>query len=323
MKDIWAGQRKLGKNAENERSLSSVLPVTVKGSGLTRAWASAALICAATASFAQDSDTTVVPVDLRSMRPIVEAYVNGEGPFKFVVDTGASGTMVTAALAKALKLPQIGTVLVSAPNSPNRIRAPQHRIRKLVVGDITFFRHSATAILDLDFAKRLGADGILSAADFSGYLVTFDYRRRQMLLTPGKLPEPDGEKVLNFTKREMIPGVYLQVAGERVFCHLDSGSPFYIALPGRMLTTLEFEQSPKIIGEAGSITGTFDVYQAKIVGNISFGKYSLSDPTVQVMDKMPYGNLGYRFFREYVVTFDFKQSRVKLEHWREVVDEGR
>ena len=322
MKDIWADRRKWGENTENERSLCSVLNVTVKGCGLTRALASAGLICAAAACFAQDSDTTVVPVDLRSQRPIVEAYINGKGPFKFVVDTGASGTMVTAALAKALKLPQIGTVLVSAPNNPNPIRAPQHRIRKLVVGDITFFRQSATAILDRDFAKRLGADGILSAADFRGFLVTFDYRRRQMLLTPGKLPEADGENVLNFTRRELIPGVYLKVAGERVFCHLDSGSPFYIALPGRMLSTLDFAQSPKVIGEAGSITGTFTVYQAKMTGEISFGKYSLTEPTVQVMDKMPYGNLGYRFFREYLITFDFRQSRVKLQFWREAVEEG-
>ena len=322
MKTTWADRRKFGKNIENERSLYSVLDMTVKGNGLARALASAALVYAAVPCFAQGSDTTVVPFDLRTMRPIVEAYINGKGPYKFVVDTGASGTMVTAALAKALKLPQIGTVLVSAPNNPNPIRAPQHRIRKFVVGDITFFRQSATAILDEDFARRLGADGILSAADFRGYLVTFDYRKRQMLLTPGKLPEPDGENVLDFTRRELIPGVYLQVAGERVFCHLDSGSPFYIALPGRMLQTLDFEQAPKLIGEAGSITGTFAVYQAKISGDISFGKYLLSNPTVQVMDKMPYGNLGYRFFRDYLITFDFRQSRVRLQHWREAVEEG-
>ncbi|MCH8978835.1 MAG: clan AA aspartic protease, partial [Armatimonadetes bacterium] len=279
------------------------------------------LVCAALPCFAQGSETTVVPIDLRTMRPIVEAYVNGEGPFKFVVDTGASGTMVSAELAKRLKLPKNGSVLVSAPNSPNMIRAPQHRIRRLVVGDITFFRLNATAILDEEFARGLGADGILSAADFRGYLVTFDYRRRRMLLTPGELPEPDGESVLSYTLREQIPGLYLQVAGERVFCHLDSGSPFYIALPGRMLTTLEYERRPQMIGQAGSITGTFSVYEGKLAGDITFGKYKLSKPNVQVMDKMPYGNLGYRFFREYLITFDFSQSRVKLQHWREVLED--
>ena len=255
------------------------------------------------------------------MRPVVEAYINGEGPFKFVVDTGASGSMVSADLAKKLGLPQAGSVLVSAPNNPNPIRAPQHRIRRLVVGDITIFRLNATAILDQAFAESLGADGILSASDFRGYLVTFDYRQRQMLLTPGKLPEPDGESVLSYTKREQIPGLYLQVAGERVFCHLDSGSPFFIALPGRMLTTLEYERPPQMIGRAGSITGTFLVYQAKLSGEITFGKYSLTQPNVQLMDNMPYGNLGYRFFRDYLITFDFSQSRVRLRHWREALEE--
>jgi hypothetical protein len=256
------------------------------------------------------------------MRPIIEVFINGEGPFKFVLDTGASQAMVSFDLAKRLSLPQVGTVMVTAPNSAGSVRAPLHRLRELRIADLKFFGVKACAILDDNFQKMLQADGVLCAQDFRGYLVSLDYRQRQLVIEPGRLPEADGKTVFDYTLKHNIPGIELDVMGKSTFFHLDTGSPFYIALPGTMLTTIEYERKPQMVGTAGTIMGSFVVYYGQIAGDIKFGQHRIEKPNVEVMDKMPFGNLGYRFFRDYRVTFDYLAQRIKLEHWKDAAKTG-
>lgn len=275
----------------------------------------------ATISFAQKDDETYIPFDLRTMRPVLEVTINGKGPYKFVLDTGASQSMISFDLAQDLELPEIGRVSVSAPNSPNSIESPVFSIRELQVGEIKFFKLKAASILDREFMKILKADGILSAQDFRGFLVTLDYRKRRMVLKTGQLPEADEQTVFEYYKRNLIPGLMLDVDGKKTFFHLDTGSPLSIALPGTLLTKLDYKQQPRMIGQAGTVTGTFLIYWAQMAGDIKIGKYTIEKPGVQIMGDMPYGNLGYRFFRDYLITFDYFGNKVRLVHWKEALDE--
>ena len=272
-------------------------------------------------SFAQDDDKSYIPFDLRTMRPVLEVMINGEGPFKFVLDTGASQSMISFDLAKKLKLPESGTSAVTAPNSGRVIQSPRFMIRELKVGDVKFFRLNAVSIMDGDWLRSISADGILSAQDFTGFLVTLDYRQRRLVLEPGRLPEADKLTVFDYLKRNLIPGLMLDVDGKETFFHLDTGSPLYIALPSSMLESADYLQPPRMIGQAETVTGTFLIYWGQLAGDIKFGKYTIERPGVQIMGQMPYGNLGYRFFRDYLVTFDYAGHRVRFKHWKEVLEE--
>ena len=293
---------------------------------LGRTLALTAAIVAAALARAQDpqkQDATTVPFDLRTTRPILDVFINGDGPFKFVLDTGASQTMVSADLAERLQLPNIGTVMLGAPNSDSAVRAPLHRIRELRVGELKFFGLKAVGLLDRSFTQTIHADGIISGEDFTGYLLTLDYRKRQLVIAPGRLPEADGQQVLDYQMKFGIPGIEFDVMGKKTFFHLDSGSPFFIALPGSMLTTLEYERKPQLAASAGTVAGNFLVYSGRLAGDVKFGKYVLNKPEVEILDKMPYGNLGYRFFRDYLVTFDYNAMRVKLTFWRDALEKSR
>src|ERR1700688_2388512 len=48
---------------------------------------------------------TVVPMELFGGRPVVSVRVNGKGPFRFALDTGVTGTVVSKELAHELGLP--------------------------------------------------------------------------------------------------------------------------------------------------------------------------------------------------------------------------
>jgi hypothetical protein len=262
-------------------------------------------------------DSTTVPISIVGGRPVIEAYINGDGPFKFVLDTGATHTMVSKDLVDRLRLPESGSVLVGAPNSNQLLRAPQHRVRELRIGDLKFFGVKATAILDQNFRAQIRADGVVSAQDFRGYLVTLDYRQRQVVVEPGRLPEADGQTVFDCVEKFGLSAIELDVMGIKTLFHLDTGSPFYIALPGEMLTSLTYDRKPEMVGMASTIAGLFLLYVGKLGGDVKFGKFTIEKPTVEVMDQMPIGNLGYRFFRDYRVTFDYNADRVRLFHWQD------
>src|SRR5258708_6048524 len=76
---------------------------------------------------APDDDTTLLAVPTRLDRIgriVVPVMINGQGPFRFIVDTGASHSVVSPALAAKLGLtptPQTATLL-NAMTGPAQVR---------------------------------------------------------------------------------------------------------------------------------------------------------------------------------------------------------
>src|SRR5205814_272541 len=68
-----------------------------------------------------------VPLDVKSGRPVVDVLINGKGPYRFIVDTGASHSVIDSALAKELGLPVLGETHMGDPSNPYAIRAPRVR----------------------------------------------------------------------------------------------------------------------------------------------------------------------------------------------------
>src|SRR5216684_1361709 len=62
-----------------------------------------------------------IPMDLTNHVPVIEAKVNGKGPFRFAVDSGDGGMIqVTPALEEKLGLPVIGEAISGDPSGKNQ-----------------------------------------------------------------------------------------------------------------------------------------------------------------------------------------------------------
>ena len=59
-------------------------------------------------------------------RPGVPVMINGQGPFDFVIDTGADRTVVSQELAKRLNLPESGTAVLHS-----LLKAPLQQIESV------------------------------------------------------------------------------------------------------------------------------------------------------------------------------------------------
>src|SRR5258706_553297 len=84
------------------------------------------------------SGTATAPLDTRAGRPIVDVMINGKGPYRFFVDTGASHTVIDSSLTAELGLPVLGETHMGDPSNPFAIRADRVRIDELAVGDARF-----------------------------------------------------------------------------------------------------------------------------------------------------------------------------------------
>lgn len=101
-------------------------------------------------------------------RLAVPVSVNGQGPFHFVVDTGANRTAIAEDLAAELELPDAPPVIVHGVTSAQM--TPTARIHTLNIGGSRFRNLNAP----LFPRSRMGADGLLGVDVLGDFRLTLD-----------------------------------------------------------------------------------------------------------------------------------------------------
>jgi hypothetical protein len=254
-------------------------------------------------------------------RSLVEARVNGKGPYRFFFDTGASGPVISQKLAEELKLNVIGEVGVkSGGDAPDKkpIAAQLVRVDLLELGSAKL---SGVTIAAMDRARlmkdRDAPLGVLSPAMFPGYLVTLDYLEKEIRIRPGSLGAPDGKTVFAYLDGRTIPSVMATIGDQTIEAHLDSGSGRGLSLPTKVAESLTLDGKPVDTGKkARSVSGEFPVFEGKLKGKLSFGRFSFSDPTIDFSDVVRRANLGARILEQFIVTLDVKNRRFEIVEGR-------
>ncbi|MFL5298418.1 MAG: retropepsin-like aspartic protease [Phenylobacterium sp.] len=106
-------------------------------------------------------------------RMVVPAYINGRGPFGFVVDTGANRSVVASELVGLCGLPSAGRAEVHGIAGAEA--AELAAVRRLSVGEVSA---SNLALPTLPRA-RLGADGLLGVDILHGRRMLLDFARNR------------------------------------------------------------------------------------------------------------------------------------------------
>src|ERR1051326_8132692 len=130
-----------------------------------------------------------VPMDLSSGQPVVEVYLNGKGPFRMFLDTGAGSTVLDRSLADELALRHVGKTRMGDPANPEAIAADLVRIDSLRIGPASFEGIEA-ASWDRSGLRRDANPprGVIGFALFRELLLTLDYPGAQVRLAHGTLP---------------------------------------------------------------------------------------------------------------------------------------
>lgn len=159
-------------------------------------------------------------------RVVAPVRINGQGPFRFIVDTGANRSVVSQGLADRLGLTPNGSGQVHSVHGV--VTAPLVRVSSLNYGEVNV---RGTELPLLQGAVLAGEQGLLGVDGMEGLRLRLDFERRCIEITPsgaaGRLrgwASIPGR--LHFGHLVVVRG---SISGLRVNLLLDTGSDSSLA----------------------------------------------------------------------------------------------
>lgn len=111
-------------------------------------------------------------------RVIVPVKINGRGPFRFVVDTGANHSTISPGLVQTLGL-KTGDTTIVLDGITGSAHVPYVAVDQLQAGELTL---DGTALPIVWAPTMAGADGILGAAGLSDKALVIDFQRNRVAI---------------------------------------------------------------------------------------------------------------------------------------------
>jgi len=257
------------------------------------------------------SDRLEIPMDLSTRHPIIEVRINGKGPFRFVFDTGAGGTMIDKAVTEGMDLPTLGMAQVGDATGKGHRTMPLVKIDSIQIGGAEF-KGSIGIVGDFGhvFPGDDRPDGILAFKTFAGCLVTLDYPNRRLILERGELPPTDGKNTLDYADEHNIPVLRLKVGGTTIPIAIDSGASMAGVLAESLEGTVPIVDEPVTVGIARRFNTEMDVRESRVDASIHLGRHVIEKPVFHFAGVQSV--IGYHILRHFATTFDQKNHRVRF-----------
>lgn len=249
-----------------------------------------------------------VPFDVVDGRIYVQARVNDGGPYRFAIDTGASGVgRADTTLVSALGLRPHGKTHSSDGVQAAAVDTVQ--LDSLVLGGL---EARAVDVITRDYGSRMPAQarfhGIIARDFFAGGLLVLDYPARTLSFSR-KLSLPSaGKGILRYERAFRVP---VSVGGVRTEANLDTGANIGLVMPMDLYT--QVAQAPLEPAGTGTLTNTrIATWRGVVPGPVTIGSASLANVEVRVSDRFPELLVGAHVLQEFVVLIDQRAKRIAL-----------
>jgi Aspartyl protease len=273
-----------------------------------------ALAVAAPGSAARE----VLPMLPYGVYPAVNVRVNGNGPYLFLIDTGANTkSRVDKSLAAALHLRTTGTETAGTAVSSATVEVQTLTLASLDVGNVRYHNvpsHIGSYNTPGEYLPDIG--GILAFDLFDQQLLTLDFCRRQVIIEEGELPA-SARGVIPYEDRDGIPYVKGKLGAQELTLLFDTGTDRALDLPMDVLRTQFLASFPRPHGTSHGLGGeTLGIGRVQLEDPLTIGttKFSHIEATFSSVWKLPI--IGSALLRRAVVTFDQKHKRMKIAQGR-------
>ena len=260
----------------------------------------------------------------RSLRMTVPVMINGQGPFDFVVDTGADRTVISEELAKQLNLPQSGTATLHAMGGSAKVKLVS--IKTVQVSTNIAKRVEAAALP----RRNVGADGLLGIDSLKNQRIVMNFQTNTMRVEPASTPEeavPEDSDLIIVTAKTRLGQLVMVDAdanGQKIWVVVDTGAQNSIA--NTRLRALLVKRVPET--EIRSINmldvlGRTTPAEYTVVSKLRIGGVSMGNAAIAFADAHPFRLFGLtrkpsmllgveslRSFRR--VSVDFATRKVKF-----------
>jgi predicted aspartyl protease len=254
---------------------------------------------------------------------LVPTHVNGQGPFPFILDTGAGHSLVTPELAERLGLKVEGTK--EGHGAAGKLNVEMSTVETLAVGEAQVVNVPVAITGEL---HRIGAavgasiEGDVGYNFLKHFALTIDYGVQRLRLAQGEPPRTDSVAETPFrlahpAKPLIVLPVTVNSEGPFPFA-LDTGTSVS-ALSEAVIQRLgiAMSQTTTVTAGGGQLAAKVGQVRLMAVGDAVQKDVSvLAAGFLEMLSKVTGaqldGILGYNFLREYTVTIDYPNAVLRL-----------
>jgi predicted aspartyl protease len=213
-------------------------------------------------------------------RIVAPVYINGQGPFRLVVDTGASHSTISPQLAERLALSPAESSAILLNGVTGTAQVPAVNVQRMQAGDLVIQNAQVPVVWSSIMA---GADGILGVAGLRRERILVDFRKDRILISQSQPPD-DLSRYLKVPARRVAGGllaVDVRVGSVRARAIIDTGSERTLGNTALLNALHKRHEAQRTV--ATKVFGaTTDVSegQQQVAPTIVFGAATLTDVTV-------------------------------------------
>jgi predicted aspartyl protease len=246
----------------------------------------------------------------------VEVALDGAGPFRFVVDTGADRSVLSEEAADKLKLVRGRQVAVAG--IARTVVTDTVHLGNFAIGGVT------RQDLDIPVLPGLIADGYAGLDLIDNHRVVFDFRNRTLTLGApdisylAEIVKPDESLIRAGGSQGHLRTVNCEVEGVRAVAFLDTGADISVG-NSRLLKSLAADRDTPVATETivlKGVTGGSVAGRTIAVEKIRLGDYALSTDGMAIADLPIFDLWGLTDTPALFIGMDFlsRFSRVSIDY---------
>lgn len=222
-------------------------------------------------------------------RMTVAVGLNGRGPYRFVVDSGADTSVVGLRAATTLAMPAGPSVVLNGVTE--RSYVPRVIVAEMTLGQATFHDRMLPVLKEAD----LGGDGMIGIDALTDQRLMMDFEKRTITIEDAKRPLPrfDGEIVV-IARRRHGQLILTQIAanGRPIEAVVDTGSE--ITIGNIELRERLFGRKRELLTKVAvtGVTGVTVDLDLAILSELKLGPIVLRDVPIAFADVPPFAVFG-------------------------------
>lgn len=222
-------------------------------------------------------------------RLTVEVHVNGRGPYRFLVDSGADSSVVGLRLARELQLPVTSTAILNSMTGSSRVQLV--KVDELKLGPSRISDLELPVLLERD----LGGDGMVGLDMLVQQRLMLDFEKRVIKIEDARTPARmlDGQIVVTARRRRgQLILTEVSAAGRQVEAVVDTGSQVTIGNLALRDKLIRNNRDRFVESEIVGVTGVKLKVQYALISELRLGRIVWRNVPMAFADVPPFALFG-------------------------------